>query len=162
IWAGRLHAHVQELRRDLAAVMPWLTNQHRGRAGVSGATAMPTWAELAVELRRLQDRARSEPAAAESARAVAGAAEIVTGLLSDAADLAERAGRIFDQTEFGFLYDHGRSVFRIGFDVDNSRLDRHAYDLLASEARVASFLAIATQQAPPAHWLHLARPVSRA
>src|SRR5690606_17697203 len=81
-------------------------------------------------------------------------------LLDDTTGLARRAGRLFDGMEFGFLFDGARSVFRIGFDVDNGRLDNNAYDLLASEARIASLLAIATRQAPPEHWLHLARPIS--
>ncbi|HZJ09740.1 MAG TPA: glucoamylase family protein [Trueperaceae bacterium] len=174
IWAGRLHAHVQELLRDLEALMPWLNTELRKQVAslrpqatagsAMSASTMPTYRELTGTLRRQQDESRREAAPGESqgayAAAIDVAIELVDDLLAGASDIARRAGAVFDKTEFGFLYDHGRSVFRIGFDVDNARLDSHAYDLLASEARVASLLAIATRQAPAAHWLHLARPLS--
>ena len=162
IWAGRLHAQVQELQRDLGALMPWLLAEHRAEAAaLSGLPAtVPTYGELATTLRALRERLARTAAKGALASALDEASGLVAGLLADSAELAELAGRFADETDFTFLYDHGRSVFRIGFDVDNSRLDNNAYDLLASEARLASFLAIATRQVPPAHWLHLARPLT--
>ncbi len=52
-------------------------------------------------------------------------------------------------------------MFHIGYNVTGDKLDDNFYDLLASEARLASFLAIAKREVPPSHWLHLGRPAAR-
>ncbi|MEO8678116.1 MAG: glucoamylase family protein [Vicinamibacterales bacterium] len=78
--------------------------------------------------------------------------------------LADRAGQIADETGFKFLYDPKRKLFSIGYRLAGregpGRLDPSHYDLLASEARVASFLAIAKGDVPESHWFHLGRPVT--
>jgi cyclic beta-1,2-glucan synthetase len=63
--------------------------------------------------------------------------------------------------EFAPLYDEHRRLFRIGLNVSTGRPDTHHYDLLASEARLASFFAIAKGDVPPEHWFHLGRPMKR-
>lgn len=60
-------------------------------------------------------------------------------------------------TDFSILYDHDRDLFSIGLDADTFQLDASHYDLLASEARVASFIAIALGQVPVVHWFRLGR-----
>ncbi len=78
--------------------------------------------------------------------------------------LAYRASRIFDAMDFRFLYDKRRRLFSIGYrlaDIDTvPRLDPSYYDLLASEARLASFLAIAKGDVPELHWFHLGRLIT--
>jgi cyclic beta-1,2-glucan synthetase len=60
-------------------------------------------------------------------------------------------------TDFTFLYNRNRRTFHIGYDVDNEVLNRSYYDLLASEARTASFVAIASGQISAKHWWALGR-----
>jgi len=79
-------------------------------------------------------------------------------LLEDIARLAETLDGWFREMDFSFLYDRKRDLFRIGFSVSGGELDANHYDLLASEARIASVIAMAKGDAPPAHWLHLGRP----
>jgi cyclic beta-1,2-glucan synthetase len=78
--------------------------------------------------------------------------------------LARRCTAIADDMQFDFLYDRRRRIFTIGYrlpDADSSgRRDESFYDLLASEARLASFVAIAKGDVPQHHWFHLARPVT--
>ncbi len=57
-----------------------------------------------------------------------------------------------------FLYDAKRKLFTIGFNVSTNRLDVSSYDLLASEARLGSFIAIARGDVPLEHWYSLGRP----
>ena len=57
-----------------------------------------------------------------------------------------------------FLYDPKRNLFAIGYNVATNRLDVSSYDLLASEARLGSFVAIARGDVPLEHWFSLARP----
>ncbi len=59
--------------------------------------------------------------------------------------------------DFRFVYDSSRRLLSIGYDVDARRLDPGSYDLLASEARLASFLLVANEQAPVDHWFALGR-----
>jgi cyclic beta-1,2-glucan synthetase len=86
---------------------------------------------------------------------------IAAGLRPFAPELAARATALFDRMNFKFLFDRKRQLFAIGFrlaDADHpGRLDLAAYDLLASEARLASFLAIAKGDVPEQHWFHLGR-----
>ena len=66
--------------------------------------------------------------------------------------------------EFGFLFDPERQLLSIGFLISESALDPNCYDLLASEARLASFFAIAKGDIPARHWFRLGRaatPVDR-
>jgi cyclic beta-1,2-glucan synthetase len=78
--------------------------------------------------------------------------------------LAGRASRLADDMHFGFLYDRRRGIFTIGYrlaDADGAgRPDASFYDLLASEARLASFVAIAKGDVPQHHWFHLGRLVT--
>jgi cyclic beta-1,2-glucan synthetase len=59
--------------------------------------------------------------------------------------------------EFGFLFDRQRQLLSIGFVVSESAPDPNCYDLLASEARLASFFAIAKGDLPARHWFRLGR-----
>ena len=56
-----------------------------------------------------------------------------------------------------FLFDPTRKLFSIGYNVADGTLDASYYDLLASEARLASFLAIAKGDVPAEHWFRLGR-----
>ena len=62
--------------------------------------------------------------------------------------------------EFGFLLDPERKLLSIGYRVADGSLDPSCYDLLASEARLASFLAIAKGDVPTRHWFRLGRTVT--
>ncbi len=78
--------------------------------------------------------------------------------------LALQAERMAWAMDFRFLFDSSRKLFSIGFRVADNTLDPSCYDLLASEARLASFVAVAKGDVPPRHWFLLGRaltPVGR-
>ena len=62
--------------------------------------------------------------------------------------------------DFAFLYDPARDLLAIGYNVTDRRRDPAYYDLLASEARLASFLLIAQDQLPQDHWFALGRQLT--
>ncbi|WP_460876545.1 GH36-type glycosyl hydrolase domain-containing protein [Rhodanobacter koreensis] len=70
--------------------------------------------------------------------------------------LAQQAGELA-LMDYRFLYDSTRDLLAIGYNVDQRRLDAGYYDLLASEARLASFVAIAQGQLPQDNWFSLGR-----
>jgi cellobiose phosphorylase len=78
--------------------------------------------------------------------------------------LAQRASALAAAMRFDFLYDRRRRIFPIGYrlaDVEGpGRFDSSYYDLLGSEARLASFVAIAKGDVPQHHWFHLGRLVT--
>ena len=70
--------------------------------------------------------------------------------------LAAQCGE-FANAEYGFLFDKTRQLLAIGYNVDASRRDDSFYDLLASEARLCCFVAIAQGQLPQESWFALGR-----
>jgi len=81
-------------------------------------------------------------------------------LMCRLAALEEAARAMALAMEFGFLLDHDRQLLSIGYLVPEGRLDPSCYDLLASEARLASFFAIAKGDIPTRHWFRLGRAVT--
>ncbi len=75
--------------------------------------------------------------------------------------ISEIADRFVKEMDFGFLYNHQKRFFHIGFSRDTGSLDTNYYNLLASEARIASLIAIAKREVPSSHWMYLGRPVTR-
>ena len=71
------------------------------------------------------------------------------------------ADDIVQQMDFDFLFDNERKLFSIGYNVVSHALDESRYDLLATEARLASFLAVARKQVPVEHWFMLGRSLTR-
>jgi cyclic beta-1,2-glucan synthetase len=74
--------------------------------------------------------------------------------------LVSQCDQIVDEMDFRFLFDKERKVFRIGYNVTDSRADNSYYDLLASEARLTSFIAIAKGDVPQEHWFRLGRQLT--
>ena len=74
--------------------------------------------------------------------------------------LADAARAMADEMHFDFLYDSERKLLSIGYRVADGSLDPSCYDLLASEARLASFVAIANGDLPARHWFRLGRAVT--
>jgi cyclic beta-1,2-glucan synthetase len=78
--------------------------------------------------------------------------------------LALGADQMVRTMDFRFLFDPSRKLFSIGYRVADGTLDPTCYDLLASEARLGSFVAIAKGDVSPRHWFRLGRaltPVGR-
>lgn len=77
-------------------------------------------------------------------------------------ELIERLSGLIDATEFSPLFDHKRLLFSIGFNVEDGHLGKSYYDLLASEARQASYIAIARGEVDRRHWTRLGRKLTAA
>jgi cyclic beta-1,2-glucan synthetase len=75
-------------------------------------------------------------------------------------ELAEQAQQLAEEMDFSLLYDHKRDLFYIGYDPEQGKFTDSWYDLLASEARQTSFLAVARGDVPPKHWERLSRAMT--
>ncbi len=178
LWLERTDHHLNNMRRDLDALEPWralFDVVPDGLAGISALTdVLPT---PDTPLDRIGDRinqarnalARIAPVDPKSRRWVA---EVVAALdqgdatCRDLSDSLEQCAARAKARAFGMdfrpLYDAETRTFFIGYNLDSDRLDQHHYDLLASEARLASYFAIAKRDVPVEHWFHLGRPITKA
>jgi len=78
-------------------------------------------------------------------------------LQADIAKIAAEAERHANAMDFGFFYVHSRRLLSIGYDAPSGELHSACYDLLASEARIACFLAVAKGEVPEHSWFRLDR-----
>ena len=135
--------------------------------------AARTLAETAVDLARTLASERADPESADMLFWIEAAHRTVASHHRDAGtdrmrdDLDRRlltietsARAMASAMEFDFLFDESRRLLSIGFLVSEDRLDLNCYDLLASEARLASFVAIAAGDIPARHWFRLGREVT--
>ena len=159
MWANALARQCSVALDELRQFAPWLA------LGVddlidSGLARMPTLRELAGFA--LPASAASDLAPAERARQqqlaqlVAQGSAAALARIEQIAALAVQACE-FAQMDYSFLYNATTKLLAIGYNVSERRLDASYYDLLASEVRLASFVAIAQGQLPQEHWFALGR-----
>ena len=97
-------------------------------------------------------------ASAESLRSLlSDAAQRLAQLKTDIATIASEAERHAEAMHYGFLFVESRQLLSIGYDGTTGELHSACYDLLASEARIASFLAVAKGDIPQQSWFRLDR-----
>ncbi len=176
--AAAVIRHARAQANELAPCLEWLgtaptslSEQPEYRALVARIQKARTPAELAAASASCLELVASiEPAgsASEVETASAFLQELTTRLTSTqracealcvrADKVAVAAVELADGMDFRFLYDEQRGLFSIGYNVSGARLDGSHYDLLASEARLASLVAISKGDAPVEHWWKLARP----
>ena len=107
-----------------------------------------------AELARLKSVvAQWRGAIADSSQRAAARLAAIEQLVDECRSLAEM--------DFTFLFDESRDLFAIGYNVSSRRRDGSYYDLLASEARLASFLTIAQGQVGQEHWFALSRMLTK-
>lgn len=180
IWLERFQHHIHAMQRDLDTYLPWLSPGVSPPPSMSGAAkaigaALSPVAGTDVAGRRAERAceilaaAKEDCAGEEDAgrwldameRAIKSGAEAQQALADDLAELGRRAEEIAFGMDFKFLYDPEARLFRIGYNESTGQPDANHYDLLATEARLASFFAIAKHDVPVEHWFFLGRPVTR-
>ena len=160
MWAAALLAQTNDALVELHHSAPWTTLEHaltpELRAIVDAPfsrRALATGALLAI----VSDDGRQVPSIVRDA-VVLGVARSDQQIQALRA-LAVRA-RDFAVMDFEFLYDKSRRLLSIGKNIVDGRLDQSFYDLLASEARLASYIAIAQGQLNQDHWFSLGRSLT--
>ena len=152
-WTAAFAAEARRAVEEVEAFAPWLRD---------GADALPEAVRADLDapssLANLALRVHLHRQEGEASAALAEAEAALAALLDATDDLAARADALVREMDFRPLYDSDRDLFRIGYDAGMDRRDTYTYDLLASEARLASLLAVAKGEAPPEHWFHLSRP----
>ncbi len=159
-WVHALARQTRAALDELILLAPW--------AGTSdlfcqlpGIDAIPTLRQLS------QWKPETLPALMENEEYNERCAQIRKSALSAAQRIADierlaRRSNEFARMEYAFLYDRGRHLLAIGYNVNDRRRDSSFYDLLASEARLCSFVAIAQGQLPQENWFALGRQLTTA
>jgi len=172
-WLTETHRRIEAIRMLVVDYLPWLLPEFEELSLLREIEVCEVTATFfisdAIEctqalLARLSER-RSGAAANRSGaeltdRAGAlltAAADNLRALAGTLGAIAEDAERCAEQTEFAFLVDPGRRILSIGFDVRKEKLHEACYDMVASEARIATFLAIARGDLSQQSWFKLAR-----
>lgn len=81
-------------------------------------------------------------------------------LMNKLVQVSDISLKLFEEMDFKFLFDSNRNLFSIGFNVADGNLDASYYDMLASEARLTSFIAITKGDVPTKHWFSLSRALT--
>jgi cyclic beta-1,2-glucan synthetase len=112
----------------------------------------------AVNRLRTQNQGECPPARIEAlAMAIHASSLAAAELIGRYERLSQRAEQLALGMDFAFLFNSQRRLFSIGYNADEGRLDRSHYDMLCSEARLASYLAIAKGDVEASHWFRLGR-----
>ena len=167
-WAQALTRQCRATREELAWLAPWagLAQPPEGLSDLPDLDAIPTLRALAGMGLALAGRLASGTGPGATSAQGAWLAELRLRLgqggeraqarIAAIQRLALLAGELADM-EYGFLYDKAARLFCIGFNVEERRRDASYYDLLASEARLGVFVAIAQGQLPQETWFALGR-----
>jgi len=180
LYLGLMRHHLQDMQRSLGLFAPWLSRVEspilQTPAGqdfcASLPAELPTLGEASAVYERIQTALNHFKAQQQDEAArewcqklddeLSSARMTVTPLLVGFQELAGQANAAVTGMDFRFLFDQRRQVFHIGYNASAERLDPSYYDLLASEARIASLVAIAKGDVPNSHWQHLGRPMTKA
>ena len=186
-WRKMFEQSCREQREEILAAFPWLHLHEPLKTHLNHEAAHELkkfWEELntttsvrrlaeetqiwLAKLDELRDAARSSPENAELTKLLLdlrslldAAGEKAQACLNELEDLALRCDELA-RMDFTILYDPARELFSIGYNVSQHRLDTSCYDLLASEARLGSYVAIALGQVEQNHWFRLGRSLTSA
>ena len=172
-WARLLHNDISTHVTDLDSLRPRAPREVADDARIQWTalqTELPSDASLEVTLKHYQRaigvlRGSSTTHWSDAERSghrqliddIERASRMGRELLDRLERLGERCWQMVESMQFGFLFDRSRGLFAIGFRVADQALDSGYYDLLASESRLASLVAIAKGDVPRSHWRKLGR-----
>lgn len=153
-----IEAYLERSTADLASgPAPWRELASRAETLMDAASALRRERD-GPDLRLLAEWVSAVRAVINSnSRDIEADVELLRQRLLDAAEAADRLSRMM---RFDFLYNKTQKLFAIGYRPAENALDTSTYDLLASEARLASFVAVARGDVPAAHWFRLGRPMT--
>ena len=167
-WTQAIIASAQHHQRDVEDLLPWIGLSESQDIHVAELTL----ANLPDRCQALLDSLTKHRADLRNARgdqdprfdalhtALERSATNAQTLIHRIEAIEDIAEKMFDEMEFAFLIDPARQLLSIGYQFAEGVLDPSCYDLLASEARLASFIGIAKGDIAPKHWFRLGRSVT--
>jgi cyclic beta-1,2-glucan synthetase len=172
-WASALVRQCRRALDDMVFLVPWiLLPISTGRFGeIGGIKGIPTLRELSSLDEELLPAIGARPdsevipgdcdRSADIRRLITETSRRAGQRIAAIEQLARQSGR-FANIEYDFLFDKASDLLSIGYNISEHRRDSSYYDLLASEARLCSFVAIAQGLLPQESWFALGRLLTRA
>jgi hypothetical protein len=171
-WATEVRQRVAALTIILREYTPWLLPEFKPlrelpQIGLREETMFPSLDTAAEFARQLDSRlSRAWATGEDEAHVFLGeqlrtmlsrARDLLQGLEQNLRAISDEAYRMADEMDFGFLLQKGRMLLSIGYDLAPKKLHTACYDLLASEARMAAFVAIAKGDVSQQVWFKMGR-----
>ena len=152
VWANKLSQQCKSALDELTYLVPWIFHPHFPEILKKNPqiNTIPTLREIA------NSHFQESDSSAEFESQFRLAADHAKKRIEEVDSLAGQSGE-FAQMEYGFLYDNSSHLQSIGYNAEDLRRDSSYYDLLASESRLSSFVAIAQDQLPQESWFALGR-----
>jgi cyclic beta-1,2-glucan synthetase len=162
---------ISEISRTVQMYAPWLlpefaelkndpTIHRQGRPDeIPALKLMPAFIDgLVARLKAASAPSeKSNPLAEQLLELLPDARAHIVRLIEDLKAIANQASDLVDQMDFSILLNRSRDILSIGIEVEKKQLHSACYDLLASEARMAFFVAIAKDDIPQESWFQLGR-----
>ena len=167
-WSAEVLRHSDDLLKAILFFAPWLELEGtvpgaiaalKSYANFGRACSLNSIIALDSELAKSKETAASVHDAWRSA--IHTGAERARGMLDEIALAVKQCVNLSDM-KFDFLYCSVHKLMAIGYNASDHRLDGSFYDLLASEARLASYICVAQNQVPVEHWFRLGRKLTTA
>ncbi len=138
-----------------------------GTLGLEADGQIPALAQLPEYIYQVQQKVEAAISSADPARASLLLAQLLAQLptarknaarlIADLQGIISQCEGLIREMDFSFLLDKRRKLLSIGSDAETGKVHAACYDLLASEARIANFLAIANGQIPQESWFMMGR-----
>ncbi|MCU1296690.1 MAG: Cyclic beta,2-glucan synthase [Acidobacteriaceae bacterium] len=167
------HARIKNIRQTVRLYSPWLLPEFTSLRNDAAISIGSDWGTVAIE--RIPDfidlltiRLEEVMSQSDHSDERRSTRQLLRNLLPEARTNALRLiealqrivstiGDLSDEMGYGFLLNPKRKLLSVGYDVEKNELNAACYDLLASEARIASFVAIAKDDIPQESWFQFGR-----
>ncbi len=185
-WAHEFHNNIVSLSADYQSLLSWSEFGKKSLPGINSQEILNVWARIQQKLSQdislemipnhcgtliekiLDLEKQSSNLTSEALLFIRNLLDRLEASVHAAKSLIAKAKcsqaisyKLFNDMDFRLLYDKNRKLFSIGYRVFEKALDPSYYDLLASEARLLSFIAIAKGDVSVSHWFCLGRSLTQ-
>ena len=157
IYAELIEAEILGIAKDFYLLTPWAVYPDvvKSFKSLTLEQLIPEYKIMIANL--LQSKIKDNDVLLEILQTSLHATEVTVSKIKTLASLSRK---IVQEMDFSLLFDQTKKLFSIGYRVADNVLDNSYYDLLASEARLLSFVAIAKGDVPAKHWFQLGRALT--
>ncbi|MEO7393466.1 MAG: glucoamylase family protein, partial [Chitinophagaceae bacterium] len=168
-WIQKIFIHIENIQNDLNSLVPWLflpSPPKKFDQLLVALPGIPTFIQLSkIEQSLLnkinsfytEDNTDEENLWLDNYRAsITESGRRAKEIILKAEQLSVKCSQLVN-VDYDFLYDRSQHLLTIGFNTEEHRKDNSYYDLLASEARLTTFIAIAQGKLPQQSWFALGR-----
>ncbi|QGU96105.1 cyclic beta 1-2 glucan synthetase [Clostridium bovifaecis] len=164
-WNSKLIAAADKALEEIKSMFPWINSMSEYKEGSKELYENLNNLVLATSLKEAESRINSilkeiHEVNSDLRELLENTKNEVRKVVEKIKALMYKSSQMVESMDFKMLYDNKRGLFSIGYDVERDSLGRSYYDLLASEARQASFVAIAKGDIDTKHWFRLGRSMA--